>query len=249
MSRIRWIINLSIAAVVLIGSVTLRAEQAPTAGTIIVLGGVGGLDPLQACAPWTLPRAGVPHQIEIFNWTHGKCRPLRDLQDVRYLLAQADRLVERVRDLQTSQPERPIYLLGHSAGAAIILAAAEKLPPASIERIVLLAPAVSPTYDLRPALRVSRRELVSFNSTFDRVCLDWCTSLFGTADRVYGPAAGLDGFREPDGLDSEGQRLYHEQLVQKPWRLEMLFQCTDGLHNGSCMPIYLAHHIAPWLMP
>jgi pimeloyl-ACP methyl ester carboxylesterase len=153
-----------------------------------------------------------------------------------------------VREEQIRHPDRPIYLIGHSAGAGLILAAAEKLPPASIERMILLAAAVSPTYDLRPALRATRRELVAFNSTYDRVCLDWCTSLFGTVDRVYGPAAGLDGFREPADLDEEGRGAYR-RLVQVPWRLDMIWQCTDGLHNGACMPIFLAHLVSPWLVP
>lgn len=224
------------------------AEKAPLPGLIFVIGGVGGLDPLQMCAPHTLPYAGVPHAIEVFSWTHGICRPLRDLQDTRYLLQQAERLANAIREARRREPNRPIYLLGHSAGAGIALAAAEQLPPACLERIILLAAAVSPRYDLRGALRATRLEVVSFNSTYDRLCLDWCTSLFGTVDRVYGHAAGLDGFRPPANLDDEGERLYR-RLVQVPWRLEMVWKCTDGLHNGACMPIFLATRVAPWLKP
>ncbi len=248
MSRKRWLAVLLIAGFLVAPSASVPAVEPIVTGTVFVVGGVGGLDPIQTWAPWTLPRAGVPHHIEVFTWTHGKCRLLRDLQDVRYLLAQADRLAVAVREVQRHEPGRPIYLLGHSAGTGIILAAAEKLPPASIERIILLSAAVSPQYDLRGALRATRRELVSFNSTFDRFCLDWCTSLFGTVDRVYGPAAGLDGFQTPPDLDDEGRRLY-QRLVQVPWRLEMVLKWTDGSHHGPCMPIFLAQMVAPWLMP
>ncbi len=222
---------------------TLRA-----AGTVFVVGGAGGVDPIQVCAPWVLPKAGVPHRIQVFSWTHGKCHLLRDLQDIRYLLGQADRLAAAVRAEQLRHPGQPIYLVGHSAGAGVILAAVEKLPPASIERIILLSAAVSPTYDLRPALRATRREVVSFNSTWDRFCLHFCTSVFGTADRVYGPAAGLDGFRTPPDLNGEDRHLY-ERLVQLPWHLDMILKCTDGSHHGPCMPVFLAHRVAPWLMP
>jgi pimeloyl-ACP methyl ester carboxylesterase len=234
-----------------VGLMTVRALPAAEpvhGGTVFVVGGVGGLDPLQATAAWALPSAGVPHRIEVFLWTHGILRPLRDLQDIRHLFKQADRLAEADREELARHPARPVYLIGHSAGAALILLAAEKLPPASIERMILLAPAVSPSYDLRPALRATRQELIAFNSTYDRLCLDCCTSLFGTADRVYGPSAGLDGFREPENLDEEGRRLYR-RLVQMPWRLSMLWQGTDGWHNGACMPIFLMHRVAPWLMP
>lgn len=246
MPQTRWVAAF-VAAVFLTPFSSLRADE-PMPGTVFVVGGVGGLDPIQACAPWALPRAGVLHHIEVFTWTHGKCRLLRDLQDVRHVLAQADHLAAVVRERQAREPGRPIYLLSHSAGAGLVLAAAERLPPASVERIILLSAAVSPNYDLRPALRATRRELVSFNSTYDRLCLDWCTSVFGTIDRVYGPAAGLDGFRTPPDLDDEGRGLY-ERLVQVPWHLEMIRQCTDGSHHGPCMPIFLAHLVAPWLKP
>ena len=248
MSARRFVPLLVLLVVGLVGVHALQAAEPVRAGTVFVVGGVGGLDPLQATASWALPVAGVPHRIEVFLWTHGVLRPLRDLQDIRHLLKQADRLVQRVREELAQHPDRPIYLLGHSAGAALILAAAEKLPPASIERMILLAPAVSPSYDLRAALRATRHELVAFNSTYDRLCLDWCTTLFGTVDRVYGPAAGLDGFREPEDLDEEGHGLYR-RLVQMHWHLPMLWQGTDGWHNGACMPIFLIHRVAPWLMP
>jgi pimeloyl-ACP methyl ester carboxylesterase len=247
MARRRFALGFSLC-VLLTPASGRTAEEAASPGLIFVIGGVGGLDPLQLCAPHTLPRAGVPHALEVFNWTHGVCRPLRDLQDTRYLLQQADRLAALVRAAQERHPDRPIYLLGHSAGAGIALAAAEQLPPASLERIILLAAAVSPRYDLRGALRATRREVVSFNSTYDRFCLDWCTNLFGTVDRVYGPGAGLNGFQRPANLDDEGERLYR-RLVQVPWRLEMVWKCTDGFHNGACMPIFLAKLVAPWLTP
>lgn len=244
----RWVQPLLLLAFGLLTVPSLTAREPVPAGTVFVVGGVGGLDPLQVNAPLVLPCMGVPHRVEVFSWTHGKLRPLRDLQDVRHLLQQADRLAEAVREEQARHPDRPIYLIGHSAGAALILAAAEKLPPASIERMILLAAAVSPTYDLRPALRATRREVIAFSSTYDRLCLDWSTRWLGTADRVYGPAAGLDGFREPADLDEQGREQY-QRLIQLPWRLDMIWQGTDGGHNGACMPIFLARWIAPWLLP
>jgi pimeloyl-ACP methyl ester carboxylesterase len=248
MSSSRWRAVIFLWVLFFGSLLTLRAAEPSMPGVIYVVGGVGGLDPIQLAAPFTLPKAGVPHRIEVFEWTHGKCRLLRDLQDTRYLLGQADRLADAVREVRRSEPGRPIYLVAHSAGAGVVLAAAEKLPPASLERIVLLSAAVSPTFDLRGALRATRCEIVAFSSTYDRICLDFCTSVFGTVDRVYGPAAGLDGFAEPADLDEEGHRLYH-RLVQVPWRFEMALKCTDGFHHGPCMPIFLARLVAPWLMP
>jgi pimeloyl-ACP methyl ester carboxylesterase len=220
------------------------AAPAGERAVVFVVGGIGGLDPLQLWAPVALPRAGVTHEIRVFEWTHGKFRFLRDLQDARHLVAEANRLADSVREALALG--RPVYLLGHSAGAGLVLEAAGRLPPGSLERVVVLSAAVSPTYDLRPALRASRGGVVSFNSCCDLFTLSWGTTQFGTVDRVYGPAAGLDGFRVPDGLDAEGQALY-ARLVQRPWKWGMLLEGCGGGHHGPTMPLFLARHVAPWL--
>jgi pimeloyl-ACP methyl ester carboxylesterase len=217
-------------------------------GIVFVIGGVGGMDPLNLFAPLILPHAGVNHEFCNFAWTHGKGRIFRDLQDTPYLLARAAELAEAIRRVKAVDPDRTVYLLCHSAGAAISLAAAEELPPATVERIILLAPAVSRDYDLRAALRATRREIVSFNSCGDLVMLAFGTSVFGTTDRVHAPAAGFSGFRLPESCDEEGRCLYR-RLVQFQWRPIDLLKLRGGLHNGPCMPVFLATAVAPWLLP
>jgi pimeloyl-ACP methyl ester carboxylesterase len=227
-----------------------RAAANPeAAGVVFVLGGIGGLDPVQFTAPLALCCAGLPHEVRVFEWTHGKCRMLRDLQDTRYLCAQGARLAEEVLAYKSRHPERPVYLVGHSAGTGVILAATEHLPPATLERIVLLSAAVSPCFDLTAALRATRCEVVSFHSTFDRLTLGLGTCLFGTVDRIYGISAGVEGFLPPEGMDGEGRKLY-ERLVQVPWTMRWFFEsCYGGPHHGTCMPVFLARRVAPWLMP
>jgi pimeloyl-ACP methyl ester carboxylesterase len=217
-------------------------------GVVFVVGGVGGIDPIGPAARLALPMAGVPHEIRDFVWTHGTGCLLKDLRDTHYVLTRAEELAQEIHQVKAADPDRPIYLVGHSGGAGLALAAAELLPPASLERIILLSAAVAPNYDLRPALRATCREIVSFNSCIDRFWLCWGTSHFGTIDRVYGPSAGLDGFVVPSDLDEESRWLY-QRLVQVSWKPEMVLAQHTGLHHSTCMPGFLARQVAPWLMP
>ena len=220
------------------------AEGRP--GVVFVVGGVGGVDPLQTWAQVALPLAGVPHEIRVFEWTHGKFHMLRDLQDTRYLQEKAAELADQVRAVKAEDPSRPVFLIGHSAGAALVLETAAQLPTASIDRIILLSAAVSPAYDLRPALRATRGEIVAFHSPLDVFMLHFGTTMFGTTDRYYEDAAGMQGFQAPDDLDAEGRRLY-ARLVQSGWKPEMCLE-RRCWHNSTCMPLFLGRQVTPWLM-
>jgi hypothetical protein len=195
-----------------------------------------------------LPRAGVPHEIREFSWTHGKGRLLRDLQDTQHCLRKADELAEEVRKIKAQDRDRPVYLVGKSGGTGIILAAAEQLPPQTLERIILLSPAVAPGYDLRRALAATKHQIVSFYSPYDQLVLNWGTSQFGTIDRYYGASAGLRGFVIPSGQSAEDKALY-DRLVQVKWNPKMILEGNFGVHIGSSMPAFVAKEVAPWLKP
>jgi pimeloyl-ACP methyl ester carboxylesterase len=213
-------------------------------GVVFIVGGVGGIDFIGCSARWALGR--VPHEVREFAWTHGKGRLLRDLQDTRYFLLKARQLADVVRQLKAENPARPVYLVGHSGGAGLVLAAAEQLPPATLERIIVLSAAVAPNYDLRPALQATRGQIVSFSSTLDLFWLYWGTSQFGTVDRFYGPAAGYTGFVVPRDLCPADRELYR-RLVQVTWEPGMILACYGGMLHSTTMPCFLARHVAPWL--
>ncbi len=88
-------------------------------------------------------------------------------------------------------------MVAKSGGAGIAVRALEWLADDAVERAILLAPAISPRYDLTAALRAVRREIVVFWSPLDVVVLGAGTRLFGTIDRVKTVGAGLVGFRVP----------------------------------------------------
>src|SRR6202007_3038179 len=85
-------------------------------------------------------------------WSHGFLRILRDQLDYAHGRAEGARLAATIIHLKQLSPQTKIYLAGHSAGAVVVVAAAEALPPCSIEGMALLAPSLSSFYDLRPAL-------------------------------------------------------------------------------------------------
>jgi hypothetical protein len=232
------------------GKPKARPARAPaedvTRGVVFIVEGIGGFGGVIASADHSLPKAGVSHEIRAFIWTHGRGQLFKDLQDHRYMQRKSEELAEEVLAYKKSHPDRPVYLVGKSGGAGIVLTAAEYLPPATLERIILLSPAVAANYDLRPALRATRREIVSFYSIHDHFVLGWGTTQFGTIDRVYGPAAGWRGFVEPAGF-TDADELTYGRLVQLAWRSDMILEGNLGNHLGSSMPGFLAKEVAPWL--
>jgi hypothetical protein len=195
-----------------------------------------------------LPQVGVQHEVRDFIWTHGWGHMFKDLQDTTHLLRKADELAAEVRQVKADDPDRPVYLVGKSGGTGLVLAAAEQLPPATLERVILLSPAVSPSYDLRPALRACKHEIVAFTCVYDKFILGWGTTEFGTADRVYGPSAGMCGFIVPNDLTDEDHALY-DRLVQITWSPRMILEGNPGMHFGTSMPGFVAKEVAPWLKP
>jgi pimeloyl-ACP methyl ester carboxylesterase len=226
------------------------AEEPPGAdrGLVLVVGGVGGFDFLGNAAQWALPRAGIDLEIREFVWTHGTGQVLRDLQDYRHTEWKTRELAQEIGSYRAAHPGRPVYLVGKSGGAGLVLGAAELFPEGALERIILLSPAVSRDYDLRPALRAAKQELVAYYSPFDQFVLGWGTKHFGTIDRYYESSAGLHGFVIPQGLPAEDERLY-ERLVQVRWHPGMIRQGNLGGHLGTSMPGFVGHEMARWLRP
>jgi pimeloyl-ACP methyl ester carboxylesterase len=137
----------------------------------------------------------APLLIRRVPWCRGGAA-WHDFNDTAGQLAAAARLAEGVERLRQECPGATIILAGHSSGTRVVVAAAELLPPASVDRIVLLGSSVSCRYDLRPALRASTGGIDSFFSTADRL-LAMAEDRLGTADGLPGPTGGRAGFGYP----------------------------------------------------
>ena len=216
-------------------------------GLLLVADGCGGLELCELGVRQVMGEGSGSIRVRPVKWGHGFGRWYADLTNVTNHEAQARSVADQVREWVELRPSKPVFLVGKSGGAWIMVKALEVLPGGSVEAVVLLAPAISPGYDLSRALRAVSRELVSFWSPLDVVILGLGTWLFGTADRVHTPSAGLVKFREPGGLDDEGRRLYATRLRQVRWRLGMARTGHLGGHVGPDLPAFLRRYVVPLL--
>jgi pimeloyl-ACP methyl ester carboxylesterase len=213
---------------------------------VFVANGSGDSRTVSTNLAQVVAEARLPLQVETFAWSHGWLRYLADHVDHANHLAQGRRLAVQVAAYRQACPGRRIYLIGHSAGSAVILAAAELLPPDSVERIVLLAPAVCAQYDLRPALRSARCGIDVFHSYRDRMVLGLGMRLVGTADRCCHVAAGQCGFAPV--IASAADVALYARLRQHPWAAVVGWSGNDGGHYGSIQVGYLRAYVLPLLV-
>ena len=214
-------------------------------GLVVAVDGAGGWHATSDALRQVLRTQGVPLAVEVPEWSHGLGRIVADEIDCAHVRAEGQRLALTVAAYRQACPGGSLYLVGHSAGAAVVLAAADVLPPDSVSRIILLAPAVSAAYDLRPALRASRGGVDVFYSQRDVAYLGVGVALLGTADGQGGPAAGRVGFRPraecPDDL------ALFARLRQHPWHPCVAWTGNRGGHYGSYEQEFLKAYVVPLL--
>jgi len=216
----------------------LKADCADR-GLVIVLPGIDGGTGYSLAACDALSRSGPDMAVELYDWTV----PFGGLLNQTAIGRNRDvarRLARRIADYQRRHPGRPVYLIGHSGGTAIAVWAAEAAgSDGGIQRLVLLASSLSPTYSLRQALANSREGIVSFYSPHDAALLGFGTSLIGTMDGQHCESAGKVGFR--DELSAG--------LMQVCWREEMAKAGHWGGHLDYMSPKFLAAYVVPLLRP
>ena len=165
---------------------------------------------------------------------------LLDYQDEEAQLTAAAHLARISLELKQASPGCRIVFVGHSAGTRVVLAAAEMLPAASVERIVLLSSSVSYCYDLSGALRASRQGIDNFYSPYDALLAQ--TTDAGTSDGVLAVAAGQAGFRCPPGA---GAPHLYRNLRQYRWQDTMPGQ---GGHFVWTLSANLGAYVLPLIL-
>ncbi len=246
----RWIVPVLLAA---FGCMSQRHEALapppaprPPCGIIFVADGAGGFEATSTALRESIEEERLPLAVETIEWSHGFGRVISDQVGRRRVHAAAEALAGKIAGTRAACPNLAIYALGHSAGTAVVLEAAELLPAGSMDRIVLLAPSVSADYDLRPALCCAREGIDVFTSSRDWWYLGFGVTLTGTADgRWLTPAAGRVGFRPV--VQNLGDAALYAKLQQHPWDPCVAWAGHLGGHYGSHRPEYLRAYVLPLL--
>ena len=230
---------------------THQALQVPApccgaGGVAFVADGAGNTAGLSTALREAVAAERLPLCVEPFDWSYGPYRYRADEMDFRHAREAGCRLAARVAAYRQAYPDGKVYLVGHSAGSLVVLTAAEQLPPAAVERIVLLAPAVSSGYDLRPALCTARLGIDSFCSDRDWAVLGVGVGVIGTTDRRWSPAAGRVGFKPVVG--APGDAALYAKLREHRWDPCVAWTGNEGGHFGSYLePRYLHAYVLPLL--
>ncbi len=215
----------------------------PVKGAIFCADGAGGFGHTTQALRQAVDEQDLPLYVHCLEWSHGYGRVLADQMDHCHVEAEGRRLAGLIADWRARYPGQPVYAVGHSAGTAVIVAAAAQLPPGSVERIVLLAPAVSAGCDLRGALACARQGVDVFYSERDWASLGLGVAIVGTTDRRWSAAAGRVGFRPPACAPADAA--LYAKLRQHAWDPCVAWSGNQGGHYGASKPAYLKAYVLP----
>ncbi len=190
-----------------------------------------------------LERAGYLGSFETFSWSSW-LGPGADHLVVARSKGKAHQLSAKIAEARRDFPRGKIYLMGLSAGTALILSALEDLPRGvNVDGVVLFSSSVSSRKDLTRALRHVNGRLYATCSPHDGIL----SAVAINADGSTGPAAGSVGFMPPSGYDREGMTLYGK-VVNVPWRPSYLGFGWRGGHVEATTSGFVQHVIAPRLL-
>jgi pimeloyl-ACP methyl ester carboxylesterase len=215
-------------------------------GLVVCLGGAGGFtgecdrirDGLQA--------AGVNRAIEVFEWSQGGV--LEDQGDVKANRNKAGQLARRIEAYLGEYPERPVHLVGVSAGTGLVIWALEDLIEGDkVTGAILISSSLDAKYDLTRALERVTDRIFSFGSVVDTV-LSLGVTWAGTVDRGGGIAGGWLGFSPPDNASEHARTLYREKLTQIGWWPGDVILGHAGDHLGATNPAFVRARIAPLVL-
>ena len=222
----------------------LNTPERLSRGLVIVLPGIEGRSYLNRSIARGLAQGGVEYGIEIYDWTYGPPWQLWSLRSRRRHTEQATLVAAKIAAYQNEYPKRPVHLVGHSGGGAMIAYTLETLEAGrKITSGVMLVPALSPKYPMRQAVSRTERGIWNFCSHGDLLFLGIGTLLCGTTEGLHCVSAGNVGFSKQVVQDSIVSN--KAQLRNVPYQWHMLKTGHWGGHLSVAVPQFVAGHVAP----
>ncbi len=210
---------------------------------LLHLPGISGERSIDRMLTQGLVQGGLEAEVEIYDWTDTDAG-LNALYARQRHEREADAVARMIVAKYRADPRTRIYVSGHSGGTAIAVWALERLPPdVKIETLLMLASALSPAYDLSPALRHVSGRAYALYSPHDPV-LGIGTRMFGTIDGMKTSAAGRTGFTPPPGAVDARQ---YEKLTQIGYDPSWIQLSNIGDHIGPMMRPFAREILAPLL--
>ena len=207
---------------------------------IVLVHGAGGGDGYGGLEQG-LRDGGVDRPIVMFHWGAPACLFMLNLQDRGIHAAAEKKLAAQMEQWRAAHPAGRMSLIAHSAGCGVALGALGRSGnEVKVDTLILLAPSVSPAYDLSPAVCHISGQLHVFHSDRDTLWLKWRTGTFGTYDNVRTTAAGNVGFT-PESLPAE----LRGKVVQHAYDLQWQEWGNDGGHFGGLAKEFAARVLAP----
>ncbi len=184
-----------------------------------------------------LNQAGFDGEFLYWQW-HSSLRGwlvLPVIMDSRMMEAEARRLGEFVTDCRRKHPNRPIRLIGYSAGGYVMIRALEMLgDDIQVNSSAIIAGAFSPKHDLSAAASRINGKLTVCWSPGDWILLGLGMLIFGSADRQHRPAIGM-----------VGPRTQSPAIQTICWNPRMLRLGHMGGHFSAGCAGFVRRHLAP----
>lgn len=220
---------------------------------ILVLPGIDGWSLFNRGIIPGLRAGGVAGEIEFYDWTRGFPHMLGNLTDPQLHADQANLLSERIQRTRNRLGDGPLWMIGHSGGAAMTLLTLTALAETPIVTgAILLAPAISPAFDIESALRRTTCGIWNFRSWGDLPILATGSLFIGNVDGRRSLAAGVRGFAShiprPKSPKDDATHPSAPQLHEVPWAPAMLPDANFGGHFGCVNRRFIRRRVAPILV-
>lgn len=207
-------------------------------GWVLILPGIMNVKFHLAWFRRMVTRAHPSYRAEIrrWGWPFGWIANLRAYARNKQA---ADMIARDVAAYRRNHPEAPIHLVGYSGGGGLAVMVVDALPDGgSINRLLLVAPAISPQYPLTQRILPKVTDfVVNYASRRDRQIAQG-TKIFGTMDGVKQSGAGALGFAEQ-----------HPRLIEVHWHKGMRRELHLGDHAAYLSPFWQRRYLLPALDP